>query len=298
MLAALAAADPAVRDTFDEASAVLGYDLWQLTQLGPEAELNQTEHTQPAMLAAGVATWRVWRGRGGTLPAAVAGHSLGEYTALVCAEALEFPTAVALVRDRGQAMQNAVPVGVGMLAAILGLDDAAVEAACAEAAQGEVAEAVNYNAPGQVVIAGHKGAVERAIACAKERGAKRGIPLPVSVPVHSRLMQGPARLLEERLANVPLRAPRIRFVSAVDGQSYAEPESIRALLVRQLPSPVRWSDTVLALGRLGLNPLIECGPGKVLTALNRRIDRRPGFVCLALEDLAAIDAALQAVRGQ
>jgi [acyl-carrier-protein] S-malonyltransferase len=295
MLAGLAATDPVVFATFAEASDVLGYDLWRLVQDGPVAELNETERTQPAMLAAGVATWRAWRARGGPLPECVAGHSLGEYTALVCAEALEFRAAVELVRFRGNAMQHAVPVGAGLLAAILGLEDAAVEAACAEAAQGEVCEAVNYNAPSQVVIAGHTAAVTRAMDAAKRRGAKRAVPLAVSVPVHSSLMRVPAARLGERLAGIALRAPAIRYVSAVDARTYRDPEAIRALLVRQLASPVRWSQTVLALTAGGLRQLIECGPGKILTALNRRIDRRPELECLALENGASIQAALAAV---
>jgi len=292
MLAALAAAEPIVRTTFAEASEVLGYDLWALVEGGPEARLNETERTQPAMLAAGVATWRVWRGRGGPSATAVAGHSLGEYTALVCAGALDFRAAIDLVRFRGNAMQNAVPVGAGMLAAILGLADAEVEAACAEAAEGEVVEAVNYNAPSQVVIAGHRAAVERAIAAAKLRGAKRAVPLPVSVPVHSSLMREPATQLAKRLAELVIEPPRVHYVSAVDARPYSDPEAIRALLVRQLASPVRWGETVLALTALGLDALIECGPGKVLTGLNRRIERRADLACLALEDPAAIDAAL------
>jgi [acyl-carrier-protein] S-malonyltransferase len=247
------------------------------------------------MLAAGVATWRAWRARGGALPESVAGHSLGEYTALVCADALEFGTAIELVRFRGNAMQHAVPVGAGMLAAILGLDDAAVEAACAEAAQGEVCEAVNYNAPSQVVIAGHKGAVERAIEAAKRRGAKRAVPLAVSVPVHSSLMREPAARLGEHLAGIAIHAPSIRYVSAVDARTYHDPQAIRALLVRQLASPVRWSQTVLALTAGGLRQLIECGPGKVLTGLNRRIERRADLECMALENEASIEAALAAV---
>jgi [acyl-carrier-protein] S-malonyltransferase len=295
MLGAFATAEPVVRTTFAEASEVLGYDLWTLVTQGPEADLNATERTQPAMLAAGVATFRVWCARGGPLPAAVAGHSLGEYTALVCAGTLEFPAAIELVRFRGNAMQDAVPQGAGLLAAILGLDDAAVEAACAEAAQGEVVEAVNYNAPSQVVIAGHRAAVERAIALAKARGAKRAVALPVSVPVHSSLMREPAQRLGARLAGVAIRPPRIRYLSAVDAQPYTDPEAIRALLVRQLASPVRWGETVAALCAGGLEQLIECGPGKVLTGLNRRIERRADLACLALEDPATLEAALAVV---
>jgi len=296
MLAPLAAADPAVRGTFAEASAVLGYDLWRLVSEGPEAELNATERTQPALLAAGVATWRCWRGRGGPPPAIVSGHSLGEFTALVCAEALDFPAAVGLVKSRGEVMQEAVPAGSGAMAAILGLDDAEVEAACREACEGGVVEAANYNSPGQVVIAGQTAAVERAIGAAKARGAKRAVLLPVSVPSHSSLMRAAAERLRGRLAAVSLRAPRIRYVSAVDAAAHAEPREILELLVRQLSSPVRWSDTLRALANAGVSQIIECGPGRVLTGLNRRIERRAGLEFLALEDPASIDTALAATK--
>jgi [acyl-carrier-protein] S-malonyltransferase len=294
MLAALAAAHPVVRTTFEEAARVLGYDLWALVSEGPEAALNATERTQPAMLAAGVATWRAWRERGGAPPAAVSGHSLGEFTALVCAEALDFEAAIALVHYRGQIMQQAVPAGTGAMAAILGVDDAEVEAACAEAAQGEVVEAVNYNSPGQVVIAGQAAAVARAVEAAKTRGAKRSVLLPVSVPAHSSLLREAAALLAGRLAATSVRRPRYRFLSAVDAREHAEPEDIRATLVRQLASPVRWAQTVRAL--LTHAPvLIECGPGKVLTALNRRIER--GALSFALDDPPAFEATLSATAG-
>jgi len=298
MLADLAAAQPrVVADTFAEASAALGYDLWQLVSTGPAERLNATECTQPAMLAAGVATWRCWQALGGPAPQLVSGHSLGEFTALVCAGALDFAAAVELVRFRGQAMQQAVPAGTGAMAAVLGLDDAEVEAACAEGAQGEVVEAVNYNSPGQIVIAGHSTAVERAIAAARARGAKRAVALPVSVPSHSSLMRGAAERLRERLATLTVRRPAIRYVSAVDAAEHAEPADIVAILVRQLASPVRWSATVAALTARGASCLIECGPGKVLTALNRRIDRRPEIQCLALEDSASLSAAVAAAKG-
>ncbi|HEV2228034.1 MAG TPA: ACP S-malonyltransferase [Steroidobacteraceae bacterium] len=300
MLGALAAADASVRATFDEASAVLGYDLWKLASEGPEAELNATACTQPALLAAGVATWRCWRARGGAEPALVCGHSLGEFTALVCAESLEFRAAVGLVRFRGEVMQEAVPAGSGAMAAILGLEDAEVEAACREAAAGggagSVVEAANFNSPGQVVIAGESGAVERAIAAAKARGAKRAVALPVSVPSHSTLMRGAAERLRGRLSAVGMKPPRIRYVSAVDAAAHAEPGEIRDLLVRQLSSPVRWTDTVRAVIATGVEEIIECGPGRVLTGLNRRIERRAGLEFLALEDPASLDAALTATR--
>ena len=294
MLAELAERYPIVRHTYAEAADALGYDLWELTASGPAERLNSTECTQPAMLAAGVATWRAWKECGAPLPQMVAGHSLGEYSALVCAGALGFRSAVALVRERGRAMQAAVPAGKGAMAAILGLEDAAAEAACAEAAQGEVVEAVNYNAPGQIVIAGDTGAVERAMAAAKARGAKRALLLPVSVPAHSSLLQGAAAQFRERLAETAISAPTMRWFSAVDAAEHGTPEDIRAILERQLASPVRWTPTVLALTAAGATLLVECGPGKVLTALNRRIDRRPEINCMAIEDGASLQAAMEA----
>ena len=297
MLGALAAADASVRTTFEEASAVLGFDLWKLVSEGPEEALNATEHTQPAMLAAGVATWRVWRARGGALPAVVSGHSLGEFTALVCAEGMPFGATVDLVRFRGQIMQEAVPAGSGAMAAILGLDDEAVEAACREAAQGAIVEAANFNSPGQVVIAGEKAAVQRAIEAARARGAKRAVALPVSVPSHTSLMRGAAERLRERLRSFEVHVPRIRYLSAVDASAHERPDDIRELLVRQLSNPVRWSDTLRALSAGTVAQVIECGPGKVLTGLNRRIERRADLNFLALEDPDSIDAALTATRG-
>ena len=294
MLAALAAAEPTVRSTFDEASTVLGYDLWQLVSAGPEEALNATERTQPAMLAAGVAVWRVWRGRGGALPAVVSGHSLGEFTALVCAGALDYLAAIELVRFRGQVMQEAVPVGSGAMAAILGLDDEALLTVCREAAGGAVVEAVNFNCPGQVVIAGDAPAVQRAIDAAKRRGAKRAVPLPVSVPSHSSLMRGAGERLRAKLETLTLRAAAIPYVSAVDARAHAEPADILDVLVRQISSPVRWTDTLRALIGRGVVQVLECGPGKVLTGLNRRIERRPDLSFFALEDPASIDAALSA----
>jgi len=297
MLGALAAADPSVRGTLEEASAVLGFDLWRLVSEGPEEALNATERTQPAMLAAGVATWRVWRARGGALPAVVSGHSLGEFTALVCAEAMPFGATVDLVRFRGQVMQEAVPAGSGAMAAIIGLDDAAIEAACREAAQGAIVEAANFNSPGQVVIAGEKAAVQRAIEAARARGAKRAVALPVSVPSHTSLMRGAAERLRERLRSLEVRVPRIRYVSAVDASAHERPDEIRELLVRQLSNPVRWSDTLRALSAGAIAQVIECGPGRVLTGLNRRIERRENLDFLALEDPASMDSALTATRG-
>lgn len=296
MLASLAAAEPVVRETFAEASAVLGYDLWALCQQGPEAELSRTEKTQPAMLAAGVATWRVWLNHGGPRPVAMAGHSLGEYTALVCSGALEFRDAVDLVRFRGGVMQEAVPVGTGAMAAILGLDDGQVVAACRESERGEVVEAVNFNAPGQVVIAGHTTAVARAIEAAKALGAKRAVTLPVSVPSHSRLMTGAARRLAERLAVVAVRMPDVPAVYTVDVRTHESPDGIRLSLEQQLYKPVRWADTVRSMLASGVTTFVECGPGKVLTSLNRRIERRPDLKILAIEDPEGLAAALAACR--
>ena len=296
MLAALGAAEPLVQQTFAEASTVLGYDLWALCQQGPEAELGATERTQPAMLAAGVATWRVWRQKGGPRPAAMAGHSLGEYTALVCSGSLDFGTAVDLVRHRGQLMQAAVPLGQGAMAAVLGLEDADLAAVCREAAEGEVVEPVNFNSPGQVVIAGHATAVNRALELARARGAKRAVPLPVSVPSHSSLMVGAAEKLALRLAEVEFRLPDVPAVYTVDVKTHASPDGIRQALKEQLYKPVRWADTVRAMLASGVTTFVECGPGKVLTSLNRRIERRPDLKMLALEDPASIDAALAACQ--
>jgi [acyl-carrier-protein] S-malonyltransferase len=298
MLSDLAAQDPVVRRTFDEASAVLGFDLWQLVVEGPAESLALTEITQPVMLVAGVATWRLWCARGGERPAWVAGHSLGEFTALVAAEVLDYPAAVALVRFRGEVMRDAVPGGRGGMAAVLGLTDAEVEAACAEAAQGEIVEAVNYNGPGQVVVAGHRSALERLVDIAKARGAKRALPLPISVPCHSSLMRPAAERLRERLQSIELAAPRIRFLSSVDASEYTEPAAIGELLYRQLASPVRWVATVEELARRGVDRFIECGPGKVLNGLNRRIAKGPGISCLALEDMPSLDQALKPITAE
>ncbi len=285
---------PVVRDTFDAASGVLGYDLWTLAQQGPAEQLALTEITQPVMLVAGVATYRAWRAAGGMAPDWVAGHSLGEFTALVAAGTLGFEDAVDLVRVRGELMRDAMPGGQGGMAAVLGLDDAAMEAVCASAGQGEVVEAVNFNAPGQVVIAGHKTALARAIEGAKAQGAKRALPLPISVPCHSSLMRPAAERLRERLARSTLAAPQCRFLSSVDATEYRDPEAIRDLLYRQLASPVRWVAAVQALVGLGATRFVECGPGKVLAGLHRRIDKTPGVEATALEDPAALEAALTA----
>ena len=273
MLKDLAAAFPSVEDTFQEASDALGFDLWDLVQSSPAEQLNQTRNTQPAMLAAGVAVWRVWNEQGGPIPDLMAGHSLGEYSALVCAGALKFADTVGLVAHRGRLMQEAVPEGVGAMAAVLGLDDEKVRELCTAAARSEIVEAVNFNAPGQVVIAGHRSAVERALALAKSAGAKRAVALPVSVPSHCALMQPAAEKLGVRLDTIPVGSPGIPVLHNVTVGEAETPATIRQLLTRQLYSPVRWAESVLELKRRGITSLVECGPGKVLTALNRRIDR-------------------------
>jgi [acyl-carrier-protein] S-malonyltransferase len=292
MLAALSSESRVIRATFDEASKVLGYDLWQLVAEGPADELNETERTQPAMLAAGIACWRLWQERQGAIPGVVTGHSLGEFTALSAAGAIDFATCVDLVQLRGKAMQEAVPVGAGSMAALLGLEDADVVAACAEAAGGSVVEAVNFNAPGQVVIAGEKAAVLRAIAVAKSRGAKKAIELPVSVPSHSSMMSAAGQRLGEKLAGIEIRVPRIRYVSAVDAREHDDPDDIRAVLVRQLSSPVRWTATVAALtAGGGVSQIVECGPGGVLAGLVKRIERRRDTRIFSLSDPDSFAAA-------
>lgn len=294
MLSALASSHPEVTQTFEDASAVLGYDLWALVSEGPEEKLNRTEHTQPAMLAAGISTWRVWQTAGGAEPALLAGHSLGEYSALVCADSLDFSTAVELVAARGRFMQEAVPVGEGAIAAILGLDDDAVKAACeAGVAQrpGEVATAVNFNAPGQVVVAGHAGAVEATLNSAQEMGARRAVKLPMSVPVHCELMRPAMERLGALLAESEVRPPRIPVVNNADVAVREKPDEIRDALKRQLFNPVRWVDTIHALKQLGATVVVECGPGKVLTGLMKRIDRN--VRAMALHDADSIRAALK-----
>ena len=296
MLAALGAAEPVVLETFSEASATLGYDLWALCQQGPEERLSETERTQPAMLAAGIAVWRAWKCRGGRAPEVLAGHSLGEYSALVAAGAIEFAAALALVRFRGEAMQRAVPAGTGAMAAILGLDDTVIEAACVEAAQGDVVQAVNYNSPGQLVIAGEARAVARAIEACKARGAKRAVLLPVSVPSHSALMKPAAEEMRERLRALTIRAPSVR-VHSFDAGTYTDPESIRDGLYRQLFNPVRWSAIVAAMIGAGATQLFECGPGKVLVGLARRAPGGRDLVLQAIESPETLDAALAAATG-
>ena len=296
MLAELAAAYPLVGDTFSEASAALGLDLWRLVQEGPAEELNLTHNTQPAMLAAGVAVWRVWQQQGGVQPAYLAGHSLGEYTALVAGGAIEFADAVRLVAERGRLMQAAVPEGTGAMAAILGLDDDQVRAACAQAAAGEVVEAVNFNSPGQVVIAGHAGAVARAVEAAKAAGAKRAVTLPVSVPSHCALMRPAAERLAQRLASMAVRVPQIPVLHNVDVAVASTPDAVRDRLARQLHSPVRWAETVRRLAAEGVTLIVEAGPGKVLAGLNKRIDRN--LESVAAYDPTSLAAALEAAHAR
>ncbi|UTF60551.1 ACP S-malonyltransferase [Gilvimarinus sp. DA14] len=273
MLAELAAQYPIVEQTFAEASQVLGYDLWQRAQQGTQEEINLTECTQPLLLTASVACWRVWCERGGAAPAMMAGHSLGEWSALVCAGVVAFTDAVALVRQRGKLMQEAVPAGVGAMAAIIGLDDAEVKSACEASAQGEVVGPVNFNSPGQVVIAGHADAVARAIEACKEAGAKRGLPLPVSAPFHTLLMQPAAERLAEQVQATEFNAPQVPVVHNVNAAAESDPEKIKALMIEQIYSPVLWVDCVKTMQAEGVERLIECGPGKVLAGLAKRIDR-------------------------
>ncbi len=297
MLSDLASGSPLVAETFAQASEVLSKDLWVMAQQGPEADLNNTENTQPLMLAAGVAAWRVWQSKNGCTPVIMAGHSLGEYTALVCADALDFSAAVELVAERGRLMQAAVPSGEGAMAAILGLEDDAVIAVCAGAEQGQVVSAVNFNSPGQVVIAGNREAVERACEAAKEAGAKRAIILPVSVPSHCSLMSSAADQLAQRLVDINVREPVIPVIHNVSATALTKPDEIKQALVSQLHSPVRWVESVLQMQALGATKLIEFGPGKVLTGLAKRIDRR-GLAAVCMQDSASMETALAYCEGE
>lgn len=279
-----------VNTTFQEASDTLGYDLWSLIQEGPAEKLNSTDVTQPAMLASGVATWRIWQAKGGADPLMMAGHSLGEYTALVCAGSLNFADAIKLVEQRGQFMMEAVPAGTGAMAAILGMDDDAVRQVCLDAAQGDVLEAVNYNSPGQVVVAGHKAAIERVTVLAKEKGAKRALELPVSVPSHCALMKPAADQLAEVLSGIAISTPAIPVINNVDVIAAQSEADIKDALKRQLFSPVRWVETVAKMSAEGVDKVIECGPGKVLVGLNKRINK--SMVSAALVDTASIEVAL------
>ncbi|AXK23623.1 Malonyl CoA-acyl carrier protein transacylase [Serratia marcescens] len=291
MLAELAAQFPIVEETFGEASSALGYDLWQLVQQGPAEELNKTWQTQPALLAASVAIFRVWQQQGGKAPALMAGHSLGEYSALVCAGVLDFKAAIRLVELRGKLMQEAVPEGTGAMYAIIGLDNDAIAKACEESAQGQVVSPVNFNSPGQVVIAGNKEAVERAGTACKAAGAKRALPLPVSVPSHCALMKPAADKLAVALQDITFNAPQVPVVNNVDVRIENDPEAIRSALVRQLYSPVRWTESVEFIAAQGVTSLLEVGPGKVLTGLTKRIVDT--LTAAAVNDTASLSAALE-----
>ncbi len=286
---------PVIRETFAEASSALGRDLWQLAQEGPAEALNQTVNTQPVMLTAGVAVYRLWQAHGGPQPAMVAGHSLGEYAALVAANVLPLSEAVPLIELRAKAMQEAVPQGVGAMAAILGLDVLSIEAACKEAAQGEVVQMVNFNSPEQTVIAGHAAAVQRAADVCKAKGAKRALLLPVSAPFHCSLMQPAAEKLKARLATVTLSTPTIPVLNNVDVLVQNDPDMIRDALGRQAASPVRWSESMRAMQDAGLTHVYECGPGKVLAGLVKRC--ADGLTGGAINDLKGLEAALAAVKG-
>ena len=289
MLLAAHAEYAVVRDTFAEASSVLGYDMWDLIQRGEQDALNLTETTQPVLLASSVALWRAWQSQGGAAPALMAGHSLGEFSALVCAGAIAFPDALGLVRQRGQFMQSAVPVGEGAMAAIIGLDDERINTICA-ATEGVVA-AVNFNSPGQVVIAGHTASVEAAIVALKEAGAKRAMPLPVSAPFHTELMRPAGERLAEAIANVDIKVPGTPVVHNVTAATEADPGKIRALLVQQIYSPVQWTGCVRTIIDTGVTHIVECGPGKVLSGLNRRIDK--SVDSYSIEEPEALVTALQ-----
>ncbi|AKF37813.1 TPA: ACP S-malonyltransferase [Yersinia enterocolitica] len=291
MLADLAAQFPIVEETFSEASSVLGYDLWQLVQQGPAEELNKTWQTQPALLTASVAIWRVWQHQGGKLPTMMAGHSLGEYSALVCAGVLDFKQAVRLVELRGKLMQEAVPEGTGAMYAIIGLDNESIAKACEESALGQVVSPVNFNSPGQVVIAGNKEAVERAGAACKALGAKRALPLPVSVPSHCALMKPAADKLAVALEEIEFQAPLFPVVNNVDVKTEVSPEAIRSALVRQLYNPVRWTESVEFMAAEGVELLLEVGPGKVLTGLTKRIVDT--LAAAPVNDVATLTSALE-----
>lgn len=295
MLSELADRYAVVRTTFEEASQILGYDLWQLVQEGPAETLNQTDKTQPAILTASVAIWRVWQELEGPRPAMVSGHSLGEYSALVCAGAMSFADAVRLVKLRGEFMQQAVPEGTGAMAAILGLADDKVEEACQAAADGDVVAPVNYNCPGQVVIAGSAAAVERAGAKCQELGAKRVVPLPVSVPSHCELMKPAAELLAAELENITIEEPRIPVIQNVDGKPHSNVDTIRENLLAQLYSPVRWVSCVEHMVEQGVDTTVECGPGKVLAGLNKKIQR--SLKVLAVNDPESLTSTIELVKG-
>ncbi len=293
MLTDLAEVYSQVRQTFEQASDVLSFDLWRMVQNGPAEDLNQTQNTQPAMLAAGVAVWQVWCEQSNIRPSWMAGHSLGEYTALVCSDAISFEDGIKLVAERGRLMQEAVPAGIGAMAAIIGLEDHEVVKVCADSAENEIVSAVNFNAPGQVVIAGHVAAVERAMEAAKAVGAKRALKLPVSVPSHCALMESAAEKLAKRLAEIPVEIPNVTLIHNVDVAVHCAAEVIRNALREQLFKPVRWVDSVKFMHDQGVSSFVECGPGKVLMGLNRRIVKEaehmtifdPGTLNKVLEQL-------------
>jgi [acyl-carrier-protein] S-malonyltransferase len=282
-----------VRDTYAQASHVLGYDLWELSQNGPQEELNMTEVTQPLLLTASVALWRLWNDKGGAKPSLMAGHSLGEFSALVCADVIDFADAVDLVRKRGQFMQSAVPVGIGAMAAIIGLDDDQVDAACAAVADGECVNGVNYNSPGQVVIAGHASAVERAMAACKEAGAKRALPLPVSAPFHTDLMRPAGEELAKVVEQMVFSAPSIPVVHNVSVAPEQDPAAIKALVVEQIFSPVPWTQCVQYMASQGVTDTVECGAGKVLSGLNKRIEK--SLNCFSTDTQASLNSAIEAL---
>ena len=298
MLADAAAVHPSVGQTFVEASEVLGYDMWELVQNGEQEQLNQTETTQPVLLTSSVALWRAWTAAGGARPGRMAGHSLGEFSALVCAGALNFADAVKLVRQRGAFMQSAVPLGEGAMAAIIGLADDAINQCCQQAAQagGEVVAAVNFNSPGQVVIAGKAGAVDAAINLCREAGAKRALPLPVSAPFHTTLMKPVGDKLREVLAGITVSAPEIPVVHNVQARTETDPARIRELLVAQVYSPVQWTACVTAMVDAGVSRLVECGPGKVLSGLARRIDRN--LDSFTIEQPDQLTSTMAAINGE
>jgi [acyl-carrier-protein] S-malonyltransferase len=293
MLAELASADPVVEQTFAEASEVLGYDAWKLVQEGEQDDINLTERTQPILLASSVAIWRLWQEKGGPVPAQFAGHSLGEWSALVCSGVLEFVDAVNIVRARGAFMQEAVPVGVGAMAAILGIADEVILDACASACQNDVVDAVNFNAPGQVVIAGSAAAVDRAIEICKQAGAKRAMTLPVSAPFHTSLMQPAAEQLAELVNGTAFSKPQIPVLHNVHAQAESNPESTKALMLEQIYKPVMWVDCIQALKANGAQIMIECGPGRVLNGLTKRIDRN--LTSFSTDDVASLENALTSI---
>ncbi len=295
MMSDLAEAFPVVKQTFEQASDRLAFDLWQLVQQGPLEDLNQTHNTQPAMLVSAVAMWRVWCQQSEIRPAWMAGHSLGEYSALVCSEALAFDDAVSLVAERGSLMQQAVPAGIGAMAAIIGLEDHIVVKACADSAEGDVVSAVNFNAPGQVVIAGNEVAVERAMQAAKDAGAKRALKLPVSVPSHCALMEPAAEQLAEKLQSISIDTPKMTLIHNVDVASHNAEEVIKNALKEQLYKPVRWVDGVKYMHDQGVTSIVECGPGKVLLGLNKRIVKQANH--MTMYDPATLENVLEQLNG-